>query len=77
MIDNHTELRIRIIGWLTDHRDSTTIEIARGIGADPWDVQHAVCHMDVDGLVRQVGKRETDDGRPRPVWSLAPDQEGA
>ena len=65
-------LSSRILGYLAEHRDSTTIEIARGIGAEVWDVQHAICHLDVDGLVRQTGKRETEGGRLRPVWALAP-----
>lgn len=64
------KLQERIAAWLAEHPDSTTAEIARGIQADEWDVQHAVCHMDVDGQVRQVGKRELGYGKTRPVYRV-------
>lgn len=74
MTADDKNLRARILGYLAEHRDSTTVEIARGIGADVWDVQSAVCHLHVDGAVIQTGKREGEDGRLRPTYDLQREQ---
>jgi len=63
-------LKTAILGYLAEHPDLTTAEIARGIGADEWDVQHAVCYMVNDGILRQVGKRELENGRTRPIYRV-------
>lgn len=71
MTDRKNALRERIAAWLAEHPDSTTDEIAAGIGADMWDVQHTVCFMVNDNIVQQVGKRELEGGRMRPVYRIA------
>ena len=63
-------LRNRIAAWLAEHPDSTTIEIAHGIDADEWDVQHAVLFMVNDGIATQVGKRETAENGLRPIYRM-------
>lgn len=63
-------LKTAILGYLAEHQDSTTDEIAAGIGADAWDVQHAVCFMVNDKVLRQVGKRELENGKTRPVYRV-------
>ncbi len=65
--EKKTTLRDRILGYLAEHPDSTTSEIASGIGADWWDVQHAVCFMELNGQVSQVGRRETN---LRPIYRV-------
>ena len=59
----------KIIGYLADHPESTTHEIAAGLGLDFGDVQTVVCFLLVDDRVAQPGRRETDHGL-RPIYRV-------
>ncbi len=70
-------LNDRILAHLADHPDSTSIDIARGIEADWWDVQMAVCLMAWNESVIQTGNREIEDARAKPMYRVAPTKESA
>lgn len=66
------DLQNRILGHLADHRDQTTLDIARDLEADYWDVQQAVCRLLLIESVVQTGQRQVEDGRVRPTYAAAP-----
>ncbi len=61
-------LSARILDYLASHPDSTTIEIARGIDADHWDVQLVICRMI---WFNQVTQKRVP---VRPIYRLAGQQ---
>lgn len=66
-IGNPEMLKDRILAYLADHPESTTHEIAAGLGLDFGDVQTTVCFLLVDDRIEQPGRRETDHGL-RPIY---------
>ena len=66
------DFKNRILDYLTDHRDVTSIEIAQALGENYGAVQIAICYLVVDQSVIQTGKRQVEDGRVRPTYAAAP-----
>lgn len=70
-------LKEPILGYLADHPDSTSIEIARGIKADEWDVQIAVCRLIWNDSIIQAGMRPVDGTQGQlanPIYRVAPNK---
>lgn len=55
-------LNERITDYLDRHPDATTDDIADGLGEDLWNVQLAVCRMDIDGEVERSCRQTTERG---------------
>ena len=73
---NDSPLRNRIAEWLRANPGSTTLQVARGVGADHWDVQHEVLRMALDGVATQHRAARTSDGAMRPTYSLKEARDG-
>jgi len=69
--DEKKKLQERIAAWLAERPDSTVADIAAGLGADEWDVQHQLLFMVNRDAAQQVGKRRLlGEQRPRPIYRM-------
>ncbi len=55
-------LKNRITQYLDQHPDATSADIADGIDEDLWNVQHAVCYLDLDGKIEKSCRLNTERG---------------
>lgn len=70
MFSHSPDPRSRILGYLAENPDSTSAEIAGGIGADEWDVSRAICDMHIDGLVLRTGRKKIEGRGVRPTYDV-------